>query len=332
MADKTPARGAKSQSNVAWPAKIVGWLLGPPTSSGFAHSRHHRFKACSKCANSVGFVGVVASGFLMALKGYLGVVGHSTALIADAVHSGADLLSALMLLIGLKVARRPADARYPYGYGKIEFIIAVVIYLSLIGAGVVIMVDAISAIIHGVHVTPSPVTLLGAAIAVVTNEMMFRQSFCAGRMISSPSLVANAWEKRSDALTSVAVLIGISGSLAGLRCFDPFAAILVGVYILKFSIKMLLEAFKGLLDSSLEQKVVDGIRATAAGVEGVLGIERVRTRELGQQVWIELDVLVEGDARVGEVTRIKKQIRRAVKTEVDRPATIEVFLKPGSDG
>jgi cation diffusion facilitator family transporter len=172
------------------------------------------------------------------------------------------------------------------------------------------------------------VTLFGALIAVVINEMMFRQSYCAGKQLRSPSLVANAFEKRSDALTSIAVFAGIAGAKLGFHYLDPLAAILVGFYILKFSVKMLIEAFKGLLDTSLEPEAVRGIRGTVEEIGGVQGIDAVRTREIGQQVWIDLEILVDGDASVGDVARIRDDVKRAVADEVGRPARIEVYLKP----
>ena len=201
--------------DLGWRVRILSWAFGSPEQSDQRPSRGLRYASCRKCANSVGVVGVVASAFLMVLKGYLGIVGHSTALVADAIHSSADLISALMLLIGLRVARRPADKEYPYGYGKVEFIISVIIYTALIGAGVVIVVEAVSAIVHAEHEEPSMVTLFGALIAIIVNEMMFRQSYCAGKQLRSPSLVANAFEKRSDALTSIAVFAGIAGAKLG---------------------------------------------------------------------------------------------------------------------
>jgi cation diffusion facilitator family transporter len=329
---RTDAGGpnTESSSNIAWPARVLSWLLGAPSNTEAPANGRLRYRACSKCANSVGLVGVIASAFLMVLKGYLGIVGNSTALIADAIHSSADLISALMLLVGLRVARRPADKKYPYGYGKVEFIISVVIYTLLIGAGVVIFVEAISNIVHGESTSPSLVTLFGALIAIVINEMMYRQSYCAGKQLRSPSLMANAFEKRSDALTSIAVFAGIGGAVLGFHYLDPLAAILVGFYILKFSVKMLLEAFKGLLDSALDPELVSKIRSAVDDIDGVQGIEAVRTREIGQQVWIDVEIFVDGDSAVDLVTQIKDEVRRTVAGQLGRPSRVEVYVKPAA--
>jgi cation diffusion facilitator family transporter len=317
--------------NVAWPARMVSSVLGPPTKecTGPA-SQRLRYRACQRCAKSIGAVNVVVNLFLTIIKGYLGIVGRSTALFADAIHSAADVISSVMLLFGLRVANRPADREYPYGYGKVEFLVAVVIYASLISAGVVIFWDAISSIVHREEINPSIVTLFGAILSAVINELMFRQSVCAGTQLASPSIVANAWEKRSDAFSSMAVFGGIAGAKLGFHFLDPLAAILVAVYIMKFSIEMLIQAFRGLMDSALAPEVVAGIRGSAEEVDGIRGVQAVRTRELGQRIWVDIDVEVDGALELGRVGQIKEEVKRAIRDYVDRSADIIVFLRPAS--
>ncbi len=322
--------GGKSGGGVFAP--VVGQISAafePADASGppCGDSRF-RYAACEKCANSVGVVNLAVNTLLMLIKGYLGVVGRSTALVADAIHSGADVISAAMLLFGLRIAKRPADEHYPYGYGKVEFLVAVVIYTSLISAGFVIFYDAITTILSGEQIEPSGITLFGAFISVAVNEVMFRQSFCAGKQICSPSMIANAWEKRSDALSSVAVLAGIAGAKLGFYFLDPAAAILVAFYIVKFSIEMLWEAFKGLMDTALPDDVVEGIHESARGVEGVKGIGSLRTREVGQNVWVDLEVLVDGESRMPETAALKQRIEKAVSGSLGRIANVVVLFKP----
>lgn len=330
-APDTPPPGASGASEIAWPARMVSGVLGPPTKACAAPNSRLRFRACQKCADSIGVVNVIANTFLMIVKGYLGVVGGSTALVADAIHSAADLISSIMLLIGLRVSSRPADQRYPYGYGKVEFLVAVIIYTSLISAGVVIFIDAMYCIVNRSAVSPSVVTIWGAILSVVVNEMMFRQSVCAGVQLASPSIVANAWEKRSDALSSVAVLAGIIGAKLGFHFLDPAAAILVAFYIVKLSVENLVVAYKGLMDRALEPEVVANVQKAATGVDGVRGIRTLRTREIGQNVWIDIDVLVGGDLELGVVARIKEEVKQAIAKVFNRPAHIVVYPKPARD-
>lgn len=287
-----------------------------------------RFRACASCAESVGMLNVVANIFLTILKAYLGVVGGSAALVADAIHSLADVISAIMLVVGLQVAGRQADSSYPYGYGKVEFLVAVVIYTSLLLAAFLIFGDAIYCILQKECVNPSVVTLFGAIISIAVNEVMFRQSVCVGTQLKSPSMVANAWEKRSDAISSVAVLLGITGAKLGYHCLDPAAAIVVAVYIFKGSVDNITEAFRGLLDRSLSTEIVAGIREAASKVQGVSSISALRTREIGQMAWIDIEVQVDGDLSVEEVLEIKQAVEKAVKCACERQAMVAVYVKP----
>lgn len=311
----------------AWPARLVDVVLGVPAPKRASIGGALRYRACKKCANSVGAANVAANLFLLIVKSYLGVTGGSKALVADAVHSGADLISSVMLLLGLKVARRPADSRYPYGYGKVEYLVSIIIYSSLLAAGAVILADAISCIVHKEEVSPSAPTLGGAVISVLLNELMFRQSLCAGTQLGSPSMVANAWEKRSDALSSIAVLAGIAGAKMGFHLLDPAAAILVAFYVAKISVQMLLDAFRRLLDPSLEPAEVEGIRKAVAQVAGVNETTGLRTREIGQMAWVDLEVLVDGDVGVTDALEIKACVEKAASRAIDRPATIVVYLR-----
>jgi len=311
-----------------WLTRLVSTLLGRSSRQCAPEGGGLRFRACEKCARSVGVVNVVVSSLLMVLKGYLGVVGGSSALVADAVHSGIDVLASVTMVFGLKIAGRRADSKYPYGYGKVEFFVAVIIHVALVSAGLVILKNAVCCIINRAEVSPSIVTLLGALISIVVCEMVFRQSVCAGTQLSSPSMVANAWEKRSDVLTSIAVFLGIAGAMAGWHFLDPLAAVVVGLYIVKFSIGMIIESFKGLLDQALAADVVGKIRASAEQVDGVMSVAALRTREIGQMVCIDVEILVDGSLQVDEVIETRREVQRAIARQINRPASIAVYMKP----
>ncbi|HEY3359021.1 MAG TPA: cation diffusion facilitator family transporter [Polyangia bacterium] len=289
-----------------------------------------RYRACQTCTRSIGAVNVGGNLVLTAIKGFLGVAGGSQALVADAIHSLADLLSSGLLLVGLRVARRPADERHNYGYGKVEFLVAVGIYTLLLGAGGFIMYDSVHMIVDKEEVRPSVATIFGALLSAVINEMMYRQSRCAGRQLRSPSIVANATEKRADVYSSLAVLAGILGAKLGIHILDPLAAVLVAALILHSSFKGIWEAGQGLLDSSLEVDVMCGIEAAALGVPGVRGLGRVRSREIGQRVWVDVEVHTDGDQTLAAGERLRRQVVAAVRRTVERPGDILVHLRPAS--
>lgn len=326
MSTETDSQGRCGLSGTARVRRFFRIVAGRHLPRRSTQENKLRYRACRWCANSVGAINISANLFLMIVKGYLGIVGGSKGLVADAIHSAADLLSSVMLVVGLRVANKPADSRHPYGYGKAEFLVAVIIYTSLMCAGVVILVDAISCIVHRENADPAIATAGAAVVSVVANEMMFRQCICAGTQLGSPSLVANAWEKRSDVLGSIAVLVGILGAKLGCSVLDPIAAGVVGGIILKTSAEMLRDGFARLIDVALDPKVVEEIRRSAANVEGVRAVGQVRSREMGRTVWVDVEVLVDNESRLKLIEHVKEDVRQAIVAALDRPATVVVYL------
>lgn len=294
-----------------------------------------RYRACQSCTRSIGAVNVGGNLALSALKGFLGVVGGSQALVADAIHSLADLLSSGLLVVGLKVARRPADPRHPYGYGKVEFLVAVGIYVLLLLAGGFILYDSVHMIVEGEEVSPSFVTLFGALLSAGLNEMMYRQSLCAGHQLCSPSIVANATEKRADVYSSLAVLAGIAGAKMGIHALDPLAAVLVACLILHSSVTGIWQAIEGLLDGAVDEDLVERACEAARAVRGVSGLGQVRSREIGQRIWLEVEVLTDGGRTLEAGEGLRREIRRAMAGAVDREGEFVVHLRadavPGED-
>jgi len=284
--------------------------------------------ACDRCVDSVGAVSIGGNLALATVKGFLGVLGGSQALVADAVHSFADLISSGLLFVGLRVASRPADERHQFGYGKVEFIVAVGIYLLLLAAGGYILYDSAHMIIHGERVNPSFVTVFGALLSVVGNELMYRHSRCAGSRVNSPSMLANSVEKRADVYSSLAVLVGIVGAKCSIHVLDPLAAVLVACLILHSSLKGLWEALQGLMDSSLPADLIERVEATVREVPGVLELGRLRSREMGQRIWVELEVLTDGNRTLDEAENLRKEIARAAAGCADRPGEFVVHLRP----
>ncbi len=266
------------------------------------------------------------------VKGFLGVVGGSQALVADAIHSLADLISSGLLVVGLRIARRPADERYPYGYGKVEFVVAVGIFTLLLAAGGFIFYDSFHMIIHGDEVNPSFIAIFGALLSVVGNELMYRQSVCAGRRLSSPSMIANSAEKRADVLSSAAVLVGILGAKCSIHVLDPLAAVLVACLILHSSLKGLWQALQGLIDGALPEALMDRVEEAARAVPGVAGVGRLRSREIGQSVAVEIEVLTDGGQTLEEAEGLREQVSRVAAKCVERPGEFIVTLRPVTAG
>ena len=282
---------------------------------------------CEKCARSVGKVNVVGNTLMILIKGYLGVVGGSKGLIADAIHSCADLLATIIMIIGLRISGKEKNKKYPYGFGKAEYLVAVVIYLFLFVIGSYILFDGTKAIIEGHKVVPCLSAAWGAIFSIAINELMFRQSVCAGSQINSPSIVAKAWESRSDVLSSIAVLIGILGAKMGFHFMDPLAAIAVGVIIIRICILQVKGAMLNLMDKEPEQALA-GVKEALAGVNNVTEIKGIKAREIGQKMEVEVSIDVPRDITVSQGEKIKSEVKKALRKAIDRKSTINVRLFP----
>nr|WCC90944.1 magnetosome protein MamB [Desulfobacteraceae bacterium] len=285
-----------------------------------------KYAACEKCANSVGRVNIVGNTLMILIKGYMGVVGRSTGLIADAIHSSADLLATIIMIIGLQISDKDKDSKFPYGYGKAEYLVAIVIYLFLFAVGGYIVWHGVIAIIKGYAVRPCLSAMWGAIFSIAINELMFRQSVCAGTQINSPSMVAKAWESRSDVYSSLAVLVGIIGAKMGFYFMDPLAAIAVGGIILKICVEMVYESSTQLMDKAPEPEVIDKTYKVLESLENISGIKHVYAREVGQTIEFEVGLDVSEDITVLEAETIKKNAREIVSKSMDRKSNVIVKL------
>jgi cation diffusion facilitator family transporter len=293
-----------------------------------------KYRACAKCAASVGMVNVIGNTLMIALKGYMGIIGGSKGLIADAIHSCADLLATIVMIIGLKISGQEKDERYPYGYGKSEYIVAIIIYLFLLIIAFYILYDGTVAIIEKREVTPNGIAIWGATFSIMINELMFRQSVCAGTQINSPSMVAKAWESRSDVYSSVGVVIGIIGAKMGYHFMDPLAAVVVGVVIFKICIEMMKESILSLMDKVPESVEIDEIKKKAAArLQAVtVDVREIMVREIGDKFEFDIEVGVPDCLTIADGEGIKEDVRQAVLGLVERQAEIEVRLRPVQKG
>ena len=286
-----------------------------------------KYKACEKCAQTVGTVNVIGNTLMILIKGYLGVVGGSKGLIADAIHSSADLFATIVMILGLKISGRKKDEDYPYGYGKAEYLVAIVIYLFLLVIGLYILYDGSMAILEGRRVTPCLSAAWGAVFSIAINELMFRQSLCVGTQTNSPSIVAKAWESRSDVLSSVAVLVGILGAKMGFHFMDPLAAIAVGIIILRICVVMLKDAVVNLMDI-VPEIMTDEVRQALSGVKDITGVKDIHAREVGQEVELDISLYVDENTTVSQGERIKEEAKKLAAGLMDRRSTIKVGLFP----
>lgn len=271
----------------------------------------------------VTILGSVVNLLLLVFKFVAGVLGHSAAMIADAVHSLSDFVTDLIVIVFVKISSKPEDADHAYGHGKYETLASCIIGLALIVVGVMMGYNATVKIVDVVRngtelASPGIIALAAAVLSIVLKEWMFRITRKVAREVDSPAVEANAWHHRSDALSSVGTAIGIGGAvLLGSKwaVLDPIAALVVSVFIVVQAAKILSDAIGQLMEKSLPRDVEQRICEIVYEEEGTSDIHHLRTRKIGSQISIELHVRMNGSLTLREVhgksIAIEKRLRAA---------------------
>lgn len=275
---------------------------------------------------------IIANATLASVKITTGVVGHSYALVADGIESVNDIISSIMVLIGLKVAQIPPDADHPYGHGRAEQLAGLFSALSLLSAGGVIAWESIHNILHR-HTSPAWFTLPVLILVIIVKESMSRYALKKSKQAGSTALHGDAWHHRADAITSAAAVIGITISLIGgdgYEMADDIAA-LVGCSIIWVNGFMLLKtALHETMDGVPPQELQDEARTIASSVAGVEMIEKLRMKKSGLGYLMDIHVQVEGSLSVVEGHRIGHEVQRTLVNSECHILDVVVHVEPFS--
>ena len=284
-------------------------------------------KQCHWCARHVGGLNLFGNTLLLAIKLLGGIFGRSQALIADAVHSLSDVIVSLMMLVSLKVSAVPPDEDHHWGHGNVEYIASAIIGILLICAAITITLSSLISIIVEDIDDPGILAVWAAVISIVANEILFRQGICIGEQMDSPVMIANAREKRSDAYSSLAALIGVFGAKMGFRFLDPIAAIVVGFMIARFGLDTLLEGIKGISDRSFDKKILASVKRLVLKEESIKDIGRLRARQIGQKNWIDLEAIFAPEVKVSEVKTTIASLRKNIMERFEGIADVVIISR-----
>lgn len=276
-------------------------------------------------------IGIAANMLLALCKGIAGFLGNSYALIADAIESFSDVLSSLIVLIGLKIASKPRDENHPYGHGKAEPIAAVVVAMALIASAIIIAIQSLKEIIMPHH-APEPFTLLVLFGVVVIKETLFRFVFRVGEEVESTAVKTDAWHHRSDAITSAAAFIGISLALIGGRGWesaDDWAALFASAIIAFNAYKLFIPAIEEVMDVAPSPHIAEDIRKIALSVEGVLQTDKCFVRKMGFSYFVDLHVVVDGELTVRKSHEIAHVVKKTICFANPRIIDVLVHIEPG---
>lgn len=277
-------------------------------------------------------VGAWINAVLATVKLLFGYLAHSQALIADGLHSLSDLASDFLLLFAAKHATRDADEDHPYGHGRIETVFGIIQGAILGGFAIGIAYDAILRLLEPARLLqPTAAALVVAAVSIVAKEALYRYTIKAARRLRSNMLRGNAWDHRSDAISSIIVLIGVAGTLMGVPYLDALAAIGVALMIIKIGWELIWQSLRELIDTALDAEVVEQIHNEIMQVDGVRRAHTLRTRKSGGDALVDVHIQVDPTLSVSEGHRIGEKARDALMARIEGVADVTVHIDPEDD-
>lgn len=270
--------------------------------------------------------------FLTGLKLVFGVVGQSQALIADGIHSLSDLATDAMVLVAIRFARDEADAEHPYGHARFETVATLILGLMLMLVAAGIVVDAADRITNPDRLShPGFLALAAAAVSIAANEWMYWYNVRVARQLGSELIRANAWHHRSDAVSSIIVLLGIAGSIAGYPVLDAAGAIGVSFLIGKIGWDLGWSGLRELVDTGATNQQLEEIGQSVREVEGVRAFHDLKTRRMGQAVLVEVHVMVDSQITVSEGHMIGDRVRDRLHERCEYISQVLVHIDPEDD-
>ncbi len=267
---------------------------------------------------------------LVGAKAFGGIVFHSQALLADAVHSLSDLVTDFAIILGVKFWSAPPDRCHPYGHGRIETLISAFIGLALAAVAAGLIWDAVNSLRIGLERQPGIDALLIALISIVSKEWLFRWTRRVARAVKSRATEANAWHHRSDAISSIpaAIAIAVAYFFPDLHWVDQLGAILVSFFILHAAWRITLPTLRELCDSGVSQEAEERIYEISIGVEGVMAVHAIRPRNAGSSVLADLHVKVDPEMSVRDGHALTHRVRRALEESELNITDVVIHLEP----
>lgn len=287
-----------------------------------------------KKAEFAAWVGIIGNLVLAVVKGVIGYVANSKALLADAVHSASDVIGSLAVLIGLRAAQKPPDKDHPYGHGKAESIAAIIVSILLFIVGLEVGFKSFQTMFAPLE-APGLVAVYAAFVSMLIKEGMFQYKFRLGKKLNSQALIANAWEHRSDVYSSLAAVVGIGGAVIGgkfqipyLLYLDPIAGLIVSILVLKMAYDLLGESIHNTLDHVIHEEEAQGLIEAVEKVEGVMKVDKLFAREHGHYVIVDVKIGVNPHISVEKGHAIGKEVKHKLMNEFDHVQDVMVHINP----
>jgi cation diffusion facilitator family transporter len=290
-----------------------------------SQSSHIDVKRCSTCGSRFSVLNLLVNLALTMIKIVVGILSGSRALLACSLYSFNDVLSAVIVMVSQRMGSRPADQEHAYGYGKAEFVAIAIISFIMVAALFFIIFYSVTDIVRGVEGPPHVAALLVAVLSMIVGELLARMGYCSARHSDdSPSLKSCAEHNRADALSSLAVAVGVGGAILGLHVLDPIVAIFEVLHIGVISGAFFGKAIKGLMDLSLPPDEVERISLACGRVPGVSRVALLRTRRMGIKSCVDVVINVSRDISVEQADKVVRQVKSATWKALGRSVETQV--------
>jgi len=277
----------------------------------------------------VALITLILNIFITAVKLAVGIWVGSIAVISDAIHTSSDAFTTMLVMAGLKYSSRAPDKNHPYGHQRMESIVSLFMSLVLVGVALYLAYEGVLSLIQGQDHQASRLAVAVIALSIVAKECMYRYTKHFAKKHNSTSMLSDAWHQRSDAISSVAVLIGLGGNFFGISFLEPIAAIAVCVAILKVAIDIGKEAIRQLIDQSADEDTREIIKKTALSVDGVLSIDQLHTRQSAHLIFVDMEIVVRGSLTVTQGHFIAQSVQILVEESNPSIYRCTVHVHPG---
>lgn len=285
-------------------------------------------KLASGQIKSITYLGIAVNIALSAIKIVIGSIANSLALIADGIHSISDMATDAAVLLGLRLGSKEPDQSHPYGHGRAETFSASLIALVLIFVGGTMIYYATMAIARDKVTTPRLEVLIACLVSIAAKEWLYRVTQKTAIQSHSPVLYANAWHHRSDALSSVAVVIGFISLEFGFVHGDQVAAIAVGLMIIWVGVRVIGDSLRELTEGAVDSDTIKHITNIINAKSSIRQWHKLRTRTVGREVFLDLHILVDPDLNITAAHEIAESLEKALDEQIARPINITVHIEP----
>ena len=288
-------------------------------------------KTNEQIAMQVSANSIAVNMMLSIFKLIAGLLASSGAMISDAIHSASDVFSTIIVIIGVKISGKASDEDHPYGHDRFECVASIILAILLGVTGVGIGLTGVQKLIAGHYDTlavPGMLALAAAVISIVVKEIMYWYTRNAAKKINSGALMADAWHHRSDALSSVGSFVGIFGARMGFPMLDPLASVVICLFVVKAAVDIFRDAISKMTDKSCDQKTVNEMHDCIMNIQGVEGIDLLKTRSFGSKYYVDIEISADGNKKLWETHAIAENVHQAIEHQFPLVKHCMVHVNP----